>query len=160
MAERCNTLSSCQNGQLTWWRGVDSPSSREMDYWCGKEVQTPSCHTKFTSKWFWWDKGDRTVLLISLILSAKSLVALATSNTFSTLQRVLHFVIFIPICCLTLTCLTCFFLIYVINILNDTIVSFLWCNIASFLCISIVLLSLYYGTILTLYAIILMFYSL
>ena len=159
MAERCNTLSSYWNGQLTWWRGVDSPSSHEMNYWHGEEVQTPPCHTKITSKWFQWDEGDRTVLLISSIMSAKSLVALATSNTFSTLQRVLHFVIFIPICCLTLTCLTCFFLIYVINILNDTIMSFLWHNIASFLCLSIVLLSLYYGTILTTYATILTFYA-
>ena len=36
----------------------------------------------------------------------------------------LHFVIFIPVCCLMLMCLTCFLLIYVINILSDIIMSY------------------------------------
>ena len=37
----------------------------------------------------------------------------------------LHFVIFIPVCCLALMRLACFLLIYIINILNDTIIFFL-----------------------------------
>ena len=64
----------------------------------------------------------------------------------------LHFVMFIPVCSLVLMHLTCFLCIYITNYFSDMIMSLLWCNITSSLCISTVLLSFDHGTILIPYA--------
>ena len=112
------------------------------------------------------DGRTRWPWLFSGLTTLPSFVPVYTWNSWKLCPRLsewvsvlwlslLHFVLFIPVCSLALVCLTCFLVIYITNYFSDIIRSLLCCNIASFLCISIVLLSLDYGTILMSYAVIL-----
>ena len=94
-----------------------------------------------------------TLIAVTVFCFACSVYVTESQMTWR--NNVLHFVMFIPICSLALMCLTCFLVIYITNYLCDVIISFLWCNITSFLCLPIVLLSLNNDTILMPYAVIL-----